>query len=272
VSDEKDDLWDKIAAWLAEPFEPRQVKWLPKVVRQDSALGMPYVDSRTVMDRLDAVLGMENWQDSYDFLPDRAVMCRLAVRLPGTAEWITKSDVGTESEQPDQGDRSKSAVSDALKRAAVHWGVARYLYRVPSVWARYDAKKKQFSEIPQLPAWALPGFGARKEESKAASKPGATGQAGNPAPHPVSPAEGQKAYDQFVRQIKAVAGDAEWQSVAGAIKAVVQAGGGGMTPAHVQGLRDALAARWDDMHPKADDEVGEDDSAGDGDDVSDVPY
>jgi hypothetical protein len=63
-------------------------------------------------------------------------------------------DVGGPSEQPDGGDRLKAAFSDALKRAAVKFGIGRYLYRLPQQWADYDPAKRQFSAAPRLPDWA----------------------------------------------------------------------------------------------------------------------
>src|SRR5207244_2735797 len=44
----------------------------------------------------------------------------------------------------------KSAVSDALKRCAVHFGIGRYLYYLPRVWAPYDPQKRRFLETPRL--------------------------------------------------------------------------------------------------------------------------
>jgi hypothetical protein len=52
----------------------------------------------------------------------------LTVRLPdGTT--LTKADAGGYAGMPDQGDDDKSGFSDAFKRAAVKFGVGRYLYR-----------------------------------------------------------------------------------------------------------------------------------------------
>jgi hypothetical protein len=124
------------------------------MVKNNRALAMAYIDARLIQDRLDEVLGVENWQDKYDILPDGSVMCRLRVRLGG--RWITKSDVGSPSEQPDSGDRLKAAFSDALKRAAVKFGIGRYLYRLSAQWVDYDPVKKQLTQLPQLPAFALP--------------------------------------------------------------------------------------------------------------------
>jgi hypothetical protein len=141
---------DRLTRALAAPFDPSAVKFKPAVVSGNRALALAYVDARVIQDRLDDVLGVENWQDEYQVLPEGSVVCRLKLRLGD--EWITKVDVGSPSEQPDEHDRVKAAFSDALKRAAVKFGVGRYLYRLPSTWCDYDPKKKQFTSLPKLPA------------------------------------------------------------------------------------------------------------------------
>ena len=138
---------------LAAPFDPDELKFKPAVVSGNRALALAYVDARTIQDRLDQVLGVAGWQDDYECLPDGSVVCRLRLRLG--EEWVTKVDVGGPSEQPDGGDRMKAAFSDALKRAAVKFGVGRYLYRLPSQWADYDPQRRQFVRTPALPTFAL---------------------------------------------------------------------------------------------------------------------
>jgi hypothetical protein len=142
-----------IARALSAPFDETEVKFKPQAVKGNRALALAYVDVRAIMDRLDNVLGVENWQDRYQLLPDNSVVCRLRLRIGG--QWITKSDVGGPSEQPDGGDRLKAAFSDALKRAAVKFGIGRYLYRLPQQWADYDPQKRQFATPPRLPDWAV---------------------------------------------------------------------------------------------------------------------
>jgi hypothetical protein len=124
----------QIAEALAAPFEAQEVHWLPMVLTKDEsrALAVAYVDARDVMNRLDRVVGIAEWQDEYQQLSDGTMLCRLSIRLDG--EWITKCDVGGPSKQPDAGDKAKSAVSEALKRAAVKFGIARYLYRLEQTW------------------------------------------------------------------------------------------------------------------------------------------
>ncbi len=138
-----------IASELAAPFNPAEVKFKPQTVSGNRALAVPFVDARVIQDRLDEVLGVMGWQDSYECLPDGSVVCRLSIRLG--AEWITKMDVGGQSEQPDEGDRRKAAFSDALKRAAVKFGIGRYLYRLKPQWVDYDPQKRQFLRKPNLP-------------------------------------------------------------------------------------------------------------------------
>lgn len=178
---------DELTEALAAPFDLREVRFKPAVVSGNRALALAYVDARVIQDRLDDVLGVTGWQDEYECLPDGSVVCRLRLRIG--EEWITKMDVGGQSEQPDEGDRRKAAFSDALKRAAVKFGIGRYLYRLPSQWVDYDPKKRQFVHAPTLPPSALPRpkkaatpvrlkaetvepAAAKKETSKPAAKNG----------------------------------------------------------------------------------------------------
>ena len=175
---------------LSAPFDPAELKWKPAVVKGDRALALVYIDARVVQDRLDAVLGPAGWQDEYEFLADGSVLCKLRLRIG--AEWITKMDVGGQSEQPDEGDRHKAAVSDALKRAAVKFGIGRYLYRMPQQWCDYDSQKRQFKRTPQVPASAMPAPAPHKQQSRAlpthAEKPN-----GKPKqPKPPEPKTGQE--------------------------------------------------------------------------------
>jgi Rad52/22 family double-strand break repair protein len=165
---------ESITEALAAPFEPSDVRFKPAVVSGSRAMAIAYVDARVIQDRLDDVLGVDGWQDDYECLSDGSVVCRLRLRMGG--EWITKVDVGGPSEQPDGGDRLKAAFSDALKRAAVKFGIGRYLYRLPSQWLDYDAKRRQFVNAPTLPTWAM------AKQAKPVQTPPA------PAPTPRKPA------------------------------------------------------------------------------------
>jgi hypothetical protein len=117
-------------------------------------LALAYIDARNVMDRLDEVVGPDAWQDAYEVLAGGTVKCSL--QLWFGCCWVQKEDVGGQSDQSDTGDKAKAAFSDALKRAAVKFGIGRYLYALPAQWRDYDPKIKQFVTPPQLPAWADP--------------------------------------------------------------------------------------------------------------------
>jgi hypothetical protein len=109
-------------AALAAPFDPSEEK-----IRSQGSRQLHYVTARTVMNRLDEVLGPANWWDDYVPL-EHSVICRLTIRLPdGTT--LTKCDAGGYAGMADSGDDDKSGFSDSFKRAAVKFGVARYLYR-----------------------------------------------------------------------------------------------------------------------------------------------
>ena len=151
--------WDEIKKQLAAPFHSYYVGWKAQATNRDKtrALAVAYIDARTVMDRLDQVVGPGNWSDTYRLVS--AGDGELAIECTLTLFGVPKADIGTADETDDgsQASLSKSAYSDALKRAAVKWGIARYIYRIPKQWVGYDAARKQLAETPELPSWAQPG-------------------------------------------------------------------------------------------------------------------
>lgn len=82
---------------------------------------LDYVTARYVMERLDETVGPENWQSKHTMDGDK-VACSIGIRVNG--EWIWKSDGAGETDIEGE----KGSFSDALKRAAVSWGIARDLY------------------------------------------------------------------------------------------------------------------------------------------------
>jgi hypothetical protein len=139
---------------LTAPFPVEAVRFKPIAVKGAKALAAAYLDVRAIMQRLDCVFGVGGWSDSYEIVAGGSVVCTLKVQVDG--EWVHKTDVGSPSEQPDQGDQLKAAFSDALKRAAVKLGIGRYLHRLSSQWCDYDAQARRFTRTPALPPWALP--------------------------------------------------------------------------------------------------------------------
>jgi len=144
----------QLSRQLTEPFPAEAVHFKPLTVKGNRALAAAYLDARAVMQRLDSVFGVGGWKDHYVITDSGSVVCTLSVKVDG--EWIDKTDVGSPSEQPDDGDKMKAAFSDALKRAAVKLGIGRYLYRLPQQWLDYDPQHRKFVAPPKLPPWAMP--------------------------------------------------------------------------------------------------------------------
>ena len=124
-------MWLTLLQADTPPEEVHQRAALSKggqpVMKDGQPLMLDYVTARFVMDRLDSAVGPLNWQTMFETLQGgmtQAVRCGISIRAPGGDEWITKWDVGT----PSSIEPEKGAHSDAFKRAAVHWGIARDLY------------------------------------------------------------------------------------------------------------------------------------------------
>lgn len=145
------ELDKAMLAKLAAPFSPNDVAWKPQAVKGNRALAVAYIDARTVAERLDQVVAGQ-WEFDWEEASNGCVKGKLAIR------GITRCDVGEQGDGP-QGKTLKAAVSDCLKRAAVLFGVGRYLYRLPAQWVDYDAQHKRLARTPELPAWAKPDAG-----------------------------------------------------------------------------------------------------------------
>jgi hypothetical protein len=190
-------------AELAKPFDLNELNWRVSAVSRDRkrALVQPHLDARAIMDRLDTVVGPGGWQDSYDVDNERAqAKCRLTIL------GIAKEDVGEAA--PAQGSAGqasiKSAVADALKRAAVKFGIGRYLTRVEATWVDYDDESRRPLELPALPEWALP------ENPKPAVPLAATdtpAPAVRPTPRtPQSPSAGDSVLADLLRELRELPG------------------------------------------------------------------
>lgn len=107
------------------------------------ASAVAYIDARDVMTRLDEVVGPENWQDSYKIEGD-LLIAGIGIKIGN--EWIWKHDTGTKSAV----EEDKGQLSDAFKRAAVKWGVGRFLYEMDIQWLNLNQDKKPVDERGQV--------------------------------------------------------------------------------------------------------------------------
>jgi len=152
-----------IVEQLKEPFDPKVVHWRVgatnakklncKPWEATSGIALAYVDARDVMKRLDDVLG-DNWQAKSPYKG----YCEIGIKIDG--DWIWRGNGAGETDVEGE----KGQYSDAFKRAAVLWGVARYLYYLPNVWC--DLKNGKLANNPELPAWAKPDANRFKPNEK----------------------------------------------------------------------------------------------------------
>ena len=126
-------------AELRRPFTAAAVKIKPQVVTKDQTKGLVtfYIDSRLLVERLNAVVGWDKWSDEYRLLVEgqQTVAVGLPVECSLTVDGVTKTDVG-QLPPGEMDDKAwKSAYSDAFKRAGVKFGVGAFLYNLPNIWA-----------------------------------------------------------------------------------------------------------------------------------------
>jgi len=122
TSEHVEQVVDNLSFEFMQEFPADEIKHRPQGGRQ-----VAYIDARQVMDRLDSVAGWINWSDSYQVIdgPSNAVQCTLTITFMGD-DSVTHSDVGYPVNAKDE--PLKAAYSDALKRAAVKFGIGRHLY------------------------------------------------------------------------------------------------------------------------------------------------
>lgn len=193
---------------LAQPFPSALVSWRVGLVNESRTSGqaLPYLDARVIMDRFDEVVGIANWEDAYEevIVGNRivAVRCTITVDVGGkkvSKEDAAQLDVVSEKATEAQARRVEIAVkgvySDAFKRAAVKWGVGRYLYAFRAPWVKLT-DHGLLSAIPRLPDQMLPEAerkqgqdGGGGEEPMASTQQEIQAEAEVPAEMPAEPSE-----------------------------------------------------------------------------------
>jgi len=169
---------------LADPFVPSDIEWKPGATTRDKSKGlaMAYLNSRAVQQRFDDVCGPGDWRNEFVPGPDGGVLCGISIRVEredGTADWVTKWDGADNS----QVEAVKGGLSGAMKRAAVQWGVGRYLYDLPTPWVRLDDRGR-FAETPQIPREYLPAGHGRAEASRPPTRPASAAPMSKPSGGP----------------------------------------------------------------------------------------
>lgn len=114
---------------LRKPFDPSLISWRVGATNKEktSAIALAYIDARDVMQRLDEVCGVDGWQNDHPHANGKT-SCRIGIKI--NDEWVWRENGCGDSDI----EAAKGAFSDSFKRAAVLWGIGRYLYDVPNVW------------------------------------------------------------------------------------------------------------------------------------------
>lgn len=124
---------------LRAPFVPQEIEWRVGATNRDKTKGLAlaYMNARVVMDRLDKVCGPAGWQDRYPHVGGKTC-CEIGLKIGD--EWVWKSDGAGDTDY----EADKGAFSDAFKRAAVRWGIGRYLYALQSPWVQIEQRGKSY--------------------------------------------------------------------------------------------------------------------------------
>jgi hypothetical protein len=135
---------------LDSTFPRESIRWRAQSVSNGKALALAYIDARDVMERLDAVCGPSGWQSEHYDCGTGRVACKIGIfqKHGDYGNWVWKSDgAGATAFEADKG-----ACSDAFKRAAVMWGIGRYLYDLGATWVpcavNQQGKFKKFTADP----------------------------------------------------------------------------------------------------------------------------
>ena len=148
---------------LLEPFPENDIEWRVQACGEKNnkiwARVLAYVTNRAIQTRLDGVCGQGGWQNQFISGPSGGILCGISIKVDG--EWVMKYD-GAENTDIES---IKGGLSSSMKRAAVQWGIGRYLYNLEADFAivnergAYSGKTKEGKwfkwDSPALPKWAL---------------------------------------------------------------------------------------------------------------------
>lgn len=110
-------------------LKPEEIDVRVAQVKQNGVVVLLYKDARVDQTILDETVGAMNWKKSYDII-DGQLFCTISIWDDEKKQWVSKQDVGVESNT----EAEKGRASDAQKRAAFAWGIGRELYSAPFIW------------------------------------------------------------------------------------------------------------------------------------------
>jgi hypothetical protein len=134
----------KITEMLSAPFEDNDLEWRLQWINSEHTKGsaVPYVTNRAIQNRLDTVVGIDNWKNEYaPWHSDgkkASQLCGIFIWIAERGEWLAKYDGAEDSDI----ESVKGGLSDSMKRAAVQWGIGRYLYSMSTEFVKIDNSGK----------------------------------------------------------------------------------------------------------------------------------
>ena len=128
---------------LTAPFEAQDVEWRIQQTTQDKSRGLAvaFITSRAIQGRLDETVGPFHWKTEFSpwhQIGNGSQLCALSIYDESRKEWVTKTD-GAENSDIEP---VKGGLSDSFKRAAVQWGIGRYLYSMGALWVDVEQRGK----------------------------------------------------------------------------------------------------------------------------------
>lgn len=130
---------------LKEKFKEDELEFRVGATNADKTMGLAlaYVSARAIQNRLDNVVGINNWKTSYREVVG-GFICSLSIRLNN--EWITKEDGANSTDF----ETVKGGISNAFKRVASSgFGIGRYLYQLENKWYPIKQVGKSYTFIEQ---------------------------------------------------------------------------------------------------------------------------
>ena len=107
-------------------------------VKSNGCVLLLYKDARCDMRILDEVFGIDGWEREHQVVNGN-LYCTVRIWSEKRQQWISKQDVGTESNT----EKQKGEASDSFKRACFNIGIGRELYSAPFVWINLDKTEVQ---------------------------------------------------------------------------------------------------------------------------------
>lgn len=115
------------------PLRAEEIDCRVATVSAKGATILLYKDARCDMRILDELVGPFGWRRDHQVI-DGNLYCTVSIRDEETGEWVSKQDVGTESNT----EKEKGQASDSFKRACFNWGIGRELYTAPFVFVKRE--------------------------------------------------------------------------------------------------------------------------------------